>query len=264
MARSHWRWLTLGAIAFALILTPTAQIAGQKGSSSKSPVPVYGPAPSHEKTDDQSPICKIYPLGDLGSDGDVAKWVADTIPQVIEPATWNKDGAGKNILTYNAATKVLVVYHTAAVQTKVGDFIDGLKKALPSKHATAPSSKPGLWQSSVIPAGYLVPAAAKANEPGQIPTAYAVPPATPQPKHLFHFIIRYEGDGIIDSNVVEFMKVQMMGQKNQPPVASYAPSSGSCQPATSPGTTGSMPSLFSQMKLPPLGDSEAPPPVTAK
>jgi hypothetical protein len=26
------------------------------------------------------------------------------------------------------------------------------------------------------------------------------------PKHLFHFIIRYEGEGIIDSNVVKFAK----------------------------------------------------------
>jgi hypothetical protein len=32
-------------------------------------------------------------------------------------------------------------------------------------------------------------------------------PSVPQPKHLFHFIIRYEGEGIIDSNVVDMLKI---------------------------------------------------------
>jgi hypothetical protein len=45
--------------------------------------------------------------------------------------------------------------------------------------------------------------------PAQEPNAvYPVPPPARQPKHLFHFIIRYEGAGIIDSNVVKFMKAQ--------------------------------------------------------
>src|SRR5262249_21060124 len=57
-------------------------------------------------------------------------------------------------------------------------------------------------------------------------------PAPQQPpKHLFHFIIRYEGDGIIDSNVVEFMKAQLGGQKIAPPVTNYAPT---CTPSSVP------------------------------
>src|SRR5262249_32002953 len=37
-------------------------------------------------------------------------------------------------------------------------------------------------------------------------TAYPVPPPLQQPKHLFHLVIRYEGDGIVDSNVADLVK----------------------------------------------------------
>jgi hypothetical protein len=38
-------------------------------------------------------------------------------------------------------------------------------------------------------------------------TAYPVPAQARSPKHLFHFIIRYEGEGLVDDNIVKAMKV---------------------------------------------------------
>src|SRR5688572_17876871 len=32
--------------------------------------------------------CVIYPLGDLADDPGFAKWIAETIPEVIQPGTW--------------------------------------------------------------------------------------------------------------------------------------------------------------------------------
>jgi hypothetical protein len=41
-------------------------------------------------------------------------------------------------------------------------------------------------------------------------TGYPVPKCAKQPKHLFHFIIRYEGDGIVDDHVADVIKAQIM------------------------------------------------------
>ena len=51
-------------------------------------------------------------------------WVADTIPEVIAPGTWN--GAG--VLRYNAPSRVLVVYHSRRVQAEVDDFLTKMKR----------------------------------------------------------------------------------------------------------------------------------------
>src|SRR5438309_2051545 len=43
---------------------------------------------------------------------------------------------------------------------------------------------------------------------------YPVPAASRAPKHLFHFIIRYEGEGIVDGNVADVLKAQL-GKKEK-------------------------------------------------
>src|SRR6266849_6810610 len=54
-------------------------------------------------------------------------------------------------------------------------------------------------------AQFTVPDTVRAAQGVQTgPGGYPVPIAPQTPKHLFHFIIRYEGEGIIDSNVVNF------------------------------------------------------------
>src|SRR5437016_3804139 len=38
--------------------------------------------------------CKVYSLSDLGDDPKLCKWIAETIPEVIQPASW-KQGEAK-------------------------------------------------------------------------------------------------------------------------------------------------------------------------
>lgn len=147
------------------------------------------------------PTCKIYPLSDLGDDADLAKWVAATIPEMIQPATW-KDTDVK--LSYFAPSRILVINHTAAVHVQVEEFIQSLKKSLPTQKAMTTKR-----DTQIVPAQYPLAEPVRSINPVQpAPNGYAVPQPTHTPKHLFHFIIRYEGDGIIDSNVVKFMKAQ--------------------------------------------------------
>ena len=58
----------------------------------------------------------VYSLAEFG-DWDLAKWVADTIPEVIEPGTWG--GAEGWVVRYHAAKRLLIVRHTPAVQGRV-------------------------------------------------------------------------------------------------------------------------------------------------
>ena len=140
--------------------------------------------------------CKIYSLADLGDDANLGKWIADTIPQMIQPGTWS--GAdGKSKLSYYAPGKVLVINQTAAVHTQVDEFLQNLKKSLPQKAAVKRDAQ-------VVPAQFTVPD--RAVVPMSPSQAYPVPYPPAAPKHLFHFIIRYEGEGIIDANVVKFAK----------------------------------------------------------
>lgn len=146
-------------------------------------------------------VCSVYGLADLGEDPGVAQWVADTIPKVIQPATWNC-GPKAGALSYHAASRVVVVYHVPEVQAQVEAFLKSLKKSMPAgKVETAVG-----WAKS--PSGVKQANFALTEVPseGPVPLPYPVPNQAKQPKHLFHFIIRYEGEGIIDSNVVELFK----------------------------------------------------------
>jgi hypothetical protein len=158
-----------------------------------------------------SPTCVIYSLADLGEDPNLGQWIAETVPQVIEPGTWKVGGpSGKcPVLSYYPPKKILVVYHTPAVQARVAAFLKEVKKTLAKgKASLVPAGKRGPRNRAVVPVQYLAPEVAQTAPPAAAPN-YACPPAPARPpKHLFHFIIRYEGAGIIDSNVLKYMKLQ--------------------------------------------------------
>ncbi len=153
----------------------------------------------------------IYSLGDMGEDPAFCQWIAETIPEVIEPGSWTCAGASgkKPVLRYYAPKKILVVCHTAAVQAKVDRFLKTMKKALPRETGRPVAGRGPMQDHKVVPARYQAPALLNPPLPAPGPNpGYPVPPPARHPKHLFHFIIRYEGAGIIDSNVVKYMKMQ--------------------------------------------------------
>jgi hypothetical protein len=179
--------------------------------------------------DAQERAYTIYSLAELGEDADLGKWIAETIPEVIEPGTWK----GQGVLRYYAPKNILVVYHTPAVQAKVDGFLKNVKKSLPSaKAGKATAAKTSAQQQMVVPAGYRAPALLKASTPApEQQLGYAVPAPAKAPKHLFHFIIRYEGEGIIDDNVVKFMKAQSQAAKQgKDESASPVTIGGACAP----------------------------------
>jgi hypothetical protein len=147
-------------------------------------------------------VCKVYALSDFGADATLCQFIAETVPHVVQPQSWSDQG-GSARLRYYPPGKVLVVYQSAAAHTEVESFLKSLKSAMPSGHSAAKSVTPG-----ILPAQYLAPTQAARTPPSVAtqPMPYPVPPATNHPKHLFHFIIRYEGEGIIDSNVAELYK----------------------------------------------------------
>src|SRR5207244_8912884 len=96
-----------------------------------------------------------------------------------------------------------------------------------------------------LPETRVMPAAHSAFGPAQGPVAkvpqampYAVPPPVGRPKHLFHFIIRYEGEGIIDSNVAELYKSMNKAGESPPSLATVigVPASA-CLPTPVPSGT---------------------------
>jgi hypothetical protein len=133
-----------------------------------------------------------YSLRGLGDDPDLGKWLLKTLPQVIEPGTWSPSD-----LHYYAPGRVLVVRHRSDVQAEVRRFLDGLKAAAPERSCPP---HPMVVQAGYAPAPASVPAVS-----GTTPVPKAAGPRQ-QPPHRFHFSILYEGDGLIDSNVVEFAK----------------------------------------------------------
>src|SRR5262249_26738395 len=147
---------------------------------------------------------KIYSLAELGSDPGFGEWIAQTIPEVIATGTWK----GPGVIRYYAPKNILVVCHTPAVQAKADEFLKDVRKSLPdAKRATAAAPKSSGVDREVVPTAYRAPALLKTSAPTSDPTlSYPVPAQAKPPKHLFHFIVRYEGEGIIDDSVVKVMK----------------------------------------------------------
>jgi hypothetical protein len=162
-------------------------------------------------TDSADRSYKIYSLDELGGDPGFGEWVAQTIPEVIATGTWK----GPGVIRYYAPKNVLVVCHTPAVQAKVDGFLKDVKKSLPdAKKANAAAPKGSAHGHEVVPAAYQTPGLLKASGPAPEPSlSYPVPAQAKTPKHLFHFIIRYEGDGIIDDSVVRVMKSYFQAER---------------------------------------------------
>src|ERR1700722_12163330 len=123
------------------------------------------------------PICKVYSLADLGDDS-LGPWVAETIPAVIEPETWNQ-GNAKCTLRYYAPRQTLVVYHTAEVHEKVQAFLSEVRKkpSQPGDRCVKAHAEP-----TVVRASYITPCpSAKGSSPI---VSYPVPAPLQQPKHL--------------------------------------------------------------------------------
>jgi hypothetical protein len=155
-------------------------------------------------------VCKVHALAELADDPNLCKWIADTIPAVIQPGTWNQGTEaatpGQCAVRFYAPAKILVVSHTPLAQAQVDAFLASVKMSLPAaKMAKTP-------ETGIMQASYAAPTTTKRAEPTAVaPFNYPVPTAAKGPKHLFHFIIRYEGDGVIDSNIVEFTKAMQSG-----------------------------------------------------
>src|ERR1043166_9116315 len=71
------------------------------------------------------PCCKVYSHADL-DDPNLCKWIAETIPEMIQPATWKQNGAK---VSYYAPSKVLVINNTMAVHNQVDEFLTSMKKS---------------------------------------------------------------------------------------------------------------------------------------
>jgi hypothetical protein len=155
--------------------------------------------------------CKVYSLAELGDDPKLCKWIAETIPEMIQPASW-KQGDAK--LSYYAPSKILVINNTAAVHAQVDEFLQSMRKTLPQKAAAK-------IDSQVMPAQFALQDSSRPVGSVQTgPASYPVPMSPVGPKHLFHFIIRYEGEGIIDANVAKFTQA-LTKEKAESISASY-------------------------------------------
>jgi hypothetical protein len=155
----------------------------------------------------------LYALDELGHDPELGKWVAETIPEVIAPGTWK----GQGVLRYYAPKNLLLVYHTPQTQAKVRSFLQNVKKTLPAGHAShVAAAKAPACDPPVVLADYRAPGCSKtATVPAEQSASYPVAAPVRPPKHLFHFIIRYEGEGIVDENVVKAIKAQYPANKKE-------------------------------------------------
>src|ERR1700677_4724389 len=230
-------------IALTLALTIPSAVWSQPAPAPPGFPPggvVAPPPPAPPSFQDSGAVCKIYQLRDISESEDVRSWVKATIPEMIHPGTWgNPSINGIGNITYDAKSGLLAVRHVAAAHAEIDEFLKRVKSSV--KEPAPVERKAVVKQAGFTPAG--VSEAAK-TEPG-----YPAPPPLQQPKHLFHFVIRfegsgmdatlvdlarklaagdidtkddagktpfnqllhfivrYEGEGIIDANVVEFMKV---------------------------------------------------------
>lgn len=224
MSRIPVRLCTLSLLVLLLGLSPN--VGGQR---MKRP----------SKSQNLELVCKIYNLSQLSKDSRFGKWVAETIPQVIQPETWNSrtPRSGKRLLSYSTTANVLVIYQTAEVHAQVDAFLSKLKETVAARKSIATRPSRG-----VVPAMHQTPA--RMNRTATVPEmGSAASPPWPRPKHLFHFTIRYEGEGLIDDSVVQFAKAvspkptspTAVGGAPQPLVHVPVCSSPLYAPSTRPG-----------------------------
>jgi hypothetical protein len=180
--------------------------------------------------------CVIYALTDMGYDSDLGKWIAQTVPEMIEPKSWQEQG-GTGVLRYYAPKNILIVKNAAAIQTKVDGFLKDLKKSLPKGNESSAATGKKSPRASVVPADYRTPALLRTSSSVPEPSSYPVPAPAKPPKHLFHFLIRYEGDGIIDDNVVKFMKAYYQSEQGTLAAGKGSHAGNVCPPASTPSVS---------------------------
>jgi hypothetical protein len=92
---------------------------------------------------------------------------------------------------------VLVIHHTSAAHAKVEAFLRDVKKSMPAEGARSAATKHGMT-GGVMHAMHTSPV--RTADPMAVGSSYLIPPPQGQPKHLFHLILRYEGDGASDAS----------------------------------------------------------------
>ena len=230
------RFQSRGSASMALVmaLALTQFVLAQESRTVTTP----GPLPSSTQ-DSAAQSYKIYSLNDFGSDPGLCEWIAKTIPEVIAVGNWNSPAT----ISYYAPKNILVVSHTSTVQAQVETFLKNVKKSLPeTTKARASAPKSHTSGNEVVPAAYHEPGLRKAAKPTSQPTpSYPVPAQAKPPKHLFHFIIRYEGEGIVDDNIVKAMKdyyrvMQQAGQMTTAPAPTPDTPSAPSPPTPEPSS----------------------------
>lgn len=229
---ARWRFMAVALLALTLAGSSTQRGQTQQDSTTGH----YEITQNKPAEVDRS--CVMYSLTDMGYDVDLGKWIAQTIPEMIEPSSWQSQG-GSGVLRYYAPKNILIVKQSKSIQGKVDGFLKDLKSSMPKASATNSTSKKPP-HASVTLADFREPTLQRTSNPVSDAQPYPVPTAVKAPKHLFHFIIRYEGDGIIDDNVVKFMKSQLQGAKS--PVGVGLLSTVPCAPAVPPAVSETPPS----------------------
>jgi hypothetical protein len=214
MARSRIVCLEIMAFAVTLTLAATAAADEPKIENAFRRAAIQA-KPATIAADAKGLTCTIYSLTGLGGDPSLGQWISETIPEVVAPTTWQHVG-GEGRLSYHGPAKILVVYQNAAVHNQIDAFLNNIQKALPQgkqgpgTFTQPPAPKMGRMATgddSVVPTQFTITDLNKQTDTAvNKSTAYPVPAPLQQPKHLFHVVIRYEGDGIVDTNVVDLVK----------------------------------------------------------
>src|SRR5262245_42235224 len=139
----------LRLVAICIASTALLLANGRQGRTQTTPLSVnWTLGGATKKTAEAEMTCKIYSLADFAGDPDMCKWIADTIPQMIQPGTWSRaDGTGSpagaptsgpakmHTLSYYAPAKVMVIHHSHGVHAQIDEFLQNLKKAVPHQRA---------------------------------------------------------------------------------------------------------------------------------
>lgn len=231
-------------IPFRLLLVTAALLAPWSAAASAQSAWVFKFANSSEAPPDLT--CKVYALNDV--DPALASWVAQTIPEMIEPGSWTTAG-GRASLNFYPPKKLLVVRHTNAAHARIGEFLKEISRAsAPATFATTPREPALLRTHHLMPAMKTDVVESKPQPPRR---------TDGNPRHLFHIIVdgfegegmklknftlRYEGEGIIDSTIAELIKsmqgagtfVERMTADPALPSGHYLPCPPTYPPSTCP------------------------------
>lgn len=224
------RFLAVALLALCLVGNPTQ--TGRSAGQSKETInadPFTGTKTS--AADDGSRT--VYALADMGYDSDLGRWIAQTIPEMIEPSSWEGQG-GAGVLRYYAPKNILIIKQSAAIQAKVDGFLKDLKKSMRKGSEGRSAAAKKTLSYSIVPAAYQPPEPLRPSSPLPETSSYPIPAPVKPPKHLFHFLIRYEGDGIIDDNVVKFMKAYYKAEKDGVAAGKGAYAGNVSPPASTP------------------------------